>query len=94
MASTDGWHYDFPWAAVPQTDHRNDNTMWVSHTTGMVKPIEDMDDEHLKRSIGMITRGRDSYGVIVPEWCSAKYSYLIKEAERRRLEGYNNGWDE
>jgi len=75
------------------TNAQNDNTKWVGHLSLAVKDIKDMIDDHLLAAINMIQRGIDHNDIVVPDWCKAKLPFLIAEAEKRKLEGYNDGWD-
>jgi hypothetical protein len=70
-----------------------DNVMWVSHTSGRITLIVELIDEYLINAINMCQRGHDASNDAVPAWALTKLPFLISEAERRKLSGYDDGWD-
>ena len=72
---------------------QKDDTKWVGHISRRVQSINTMIEEHLLFAIQMIDRGYDSSNLPVSDWCKAKRPFLVAEAEKRKLSGYDDGWD-
>lgn len=67
--------------------------VWVRHKAGTKIPIKDMNDEHLKSAIVMITRGYDIKGNKISPHYDNQLDYLREEASKRGLIVQELGWD-
>ena len=67
--------------------------VWIRHTTGQKIPIKDMNDEHLKAAIVMVTRGYDINGRPIAGFYDGLLNDIREELKKRNLEVKEAGWD-